>query len=190
MTEREETKTRYFPPYWPLAVLWVGLMWYCKLAQQHIITVVYSLRKGVGWIICYKSVWLDAGFENWNSQWGQIFKMFTLAFYLPRFFFKWASFLVLQTINNSKFKFSRAILWKKLYLFDWLKNFNVTKKLFSTNQSLLFGGVQKLRWHVFGFFWPPTHLRLHFLWYESLQKVDFFDHLPPSSCKRSLWTAP
>ena len=42
----------------------------------------------------------------------------------------------------------------------------------------------------FGFFWPPTPLRLHFLWYESLQKVDFFDHLPPSSCKRSLWMAP
>ena len=29
-------------------------------------------------------------------------------------------------------------------------------------------------------------LRLHFLWYKSLQKVDFFDHLPTSSCKRSL----
>ena len=42
----------------------------------------------------------------------------------------------------------------------------------------------------FGFFWPPTPLCLHFLWYKSLQKVDFFDHLPPSSCKRSLWTAP
>ena len=42
----------------------------------------------------------------------------------------------------------------------------------------------------FGFFWPPTPLRLHFLWYESLQKVNFFDHLPPSSCKRSLWTTP
>ena len=42
----------------------------------------------------------------------------------------------------------------------------------------------------FGFFWPPTPLRLHFLWYKSLQKVNFFDHLPPSSCKRSLWTAP
>ena len=42
----------------------------------------------------------------------------------------------------------------------------------------------------FGFFWPPTPLRLHFLWYKSLQKVDFFDHLPPSSCKHSLWTAP
>ena len=39
-------------------------------------------------------------------------------------------------------------------------------------------------------FWPPNLLCLHFLWYESLQKVDFFDHLPPSSCKRSLWTPP
>ncbi len=42
----------------------------------------------------------------------------------------------------------------------------------------------------FGFFWPPTPLRLHFLWYKSLQKVNFFDHLPPSSCKHSLWKAP
>ena len=40
------------------------------------------------------------------------------------------------------------------------------------------------------FFWPPTPLRLYFLWYKSLQKLDFFDHLPPFSCKRSLWTAP
>ena len=39
-------------------------------------------------------------------------------------------------------------------------------------------------------FLTPYPLRLHFLWYESLQKVDFFDHLPPSSCKHSLWTAP
>ena len=39
-------------------------------------------------------------------------------------------------------------------------------------------------------FWPPNPLRLHFLWYKSLQKVDFLDHLPPSSCKRSLWTPP
>ena len=41
-----------------------------------------------------------------------------------------------------------------------------------------------------GFFWPPTSLRLHFLWYKCLQKVKFFDQLPPSSCKRSLWTPP
>ena len=40
----------------------------------------------------------------------------------------------------------------------------------------------------FCFFWSPTLLRLHFLWYKSLQKLDFFDHLSPSSCKRSFWT--
>ena len=33
-------------------------------------------------------------------------------------------------------------------------------------------------------------LRLLFLWYKSLQKVDSFDHLPSFSCKGSLWTAP
>ena len=38
----------------------------------------------------------------------------------------------------------------------------------------------------FVFFRPPNPLRLYFLWYKSLQKVDCFDHLPPSSCKRSL----
>ena len=42
----------------------------------------------------------------------------------------------------------------------------------------------------FGSFWPSTPFRLHFLWYKSLQKINFFDHLPPSSCKRSLWTPP
>ena len=41
----------------------------------------------------------------------------------------------------------------------------------------------------FGFF-TTSPLCLQFLWYKSLQKVNFFDHLPPSSCKRSLWTAP
>ena len=53
------------------------------------------------------------------------------------------------------------------------------------------GGVHKLRLSTrFGFFWPPTPLRLHFVWYKSLQKVNLFDHLPPSSCKSSLWTTP
>ena len=41
----------------------------------------------------------------------------------------------------------------------------------------------------FGSFWPSTPFRLHFLWYKSLQKFDLLYHLPPSSCKRSLWTA-
>ena len=36
------------------------------------------------------------------------------------------------------------------------------------------GGVHKLRLQDFGFFWPPTPLCLHFLWHESLQKVDIF----------------
>ena len=31
----------------------------------------------------------------------------------------------------------------------------------------------------FGFFWPPTPLRLHFIWYESLQKVNFLITYPP-----------
>jgi hypothetical protein len=31
----------------------------------------------------------------------------------------------------------------------------------------------------FGFFWPPTPLRFHFLWYKSLQKVDFLTTYPP-----------
>ena len=51
-------------------------------------------------------------------------------------------------------------------------------------------GHSKTMFTRFGFFWLPTPLRLHFLWYKSLQKKFFFDHLPPSSCKRSLWTPP
>ena len=51
-------------------------------------------------------------------------------------------------------------------------------------------GLSHTTFTRFGFFWPPTPLRLHFLWYKSLQKVHFFDHLPPFSCKRSLWTSP
>ena len=51
-------------------------------------------------------------------------------------------------------------------------------------------GRSQTTFTIFVFFWPHTPLRLHILWYKSLQKVDFFDHLPPFSCKRSLWTAP
>ena len=58
--------------------------------------------------------------------------------------------------------------------------------------ELAFGprGRSQTTFTKFVFFWPRTPLRLHFLWYKSLQKVNFFDHLPPSSCKRSLWTPP
>ena len=44
------------------------------------------------------------------------------------------------------------------------------------------GGRSQTTFTRFGFFWPPTPLRLHFPWYKSLQKVDFFYHLSPSSC--------
>ena len=47
-----------------------------------------------------------------------------------------------------------------------------------TKHDIVLGAVHKLRWQDFCFFWPPTPLRLHFLWYESLQKVDIFG--PPT----------
>ena len=70
------------------------------------------------------------------------------------------------------------------------------KKLWKTITNHLFLEWKEIRGRSqttftrFGFFWPPTPLRLHFLLYKGLQKVNFFDHLPPSSCKCSLWTAP
>ena len=65
--------------------------------------------------------------------------------------------------------------------------------LVSSYYNILFSnfrGCSQTTFTRFVFFWPITPLRLHFLWYKSLQEVDFFDHLPPSSCKRSLWTTP
>jgi len=54
----------------------------------------------------------------------------------------------------------------------------------------LYRGRSQTTFTRFGFFWPPTPLRLHFLWNKSLQKLNFFDQLPLSSCKRSLWMTP
>ena len=43
------------------------------------------------------------------------------------------------------------------------------------------GGVRKLRIQDLSFFDHLPPLRLHFLWYKSLQKVDFLTtYLPPS----------
>ena len=56
---------------------------------------------------------------------------------------------------------------------EWMgRNFNVFPGFLAVRNIVLYS--------------VSTSLRLHFLWYESSQKVDFFDHLPPSSCKRSL----
>ena len=36
------------------------------------------------------------------------------------------------------------------------------------------GAFTNYVYKIWGVFLPPTSLRLHFLWYKSLQKVDFF----------------
>ena len=63
----------------------------------------------------------------------------------------------------------------------------------------MLGVVHKLRWQVFGIFWPPIPLRLHFLPYKSWHFLTtyppllvnaLFDYLPTSFCKRTLWTTP
>ena len=50
---------------------------------------------------------------------------------------------------------------------------------FQHKQQFAKGAVNKLRLQDSGFFWPPTPLHLHFLWYEFLQKVDYFG--PPGT---------
>ena len=47
-----------------------------------------------------------------------------------------------------------------------------------TSTYVYLEGVHKLRLQDFDFFLPPTHLRLHLLWYERWQKVD--DFVPPT----------
>ena len=55
-----------------------------------------------------------------------------------------------------------------------------------------FRGRSKTTLTSFWHFWPPTPLRWHFLPYKRWQKSTFIDYLPvpPSSCKRCLWTTP
>ena len=43
---------------------------------------------------------------------------------------------------------------------------------------------------TFGFFWPPTPCVDIFYGMNVDKKWTFLDHLPTSSCKRSLWTTP
>ena len=88
----------------------------------------------------------------------------------------------LSTIRLSNRPSEPAWIYLRLTDFKWYKN-----GILYFSQ---FRGHSQTTFTRFGFFWPPTPLRLHFLWHKSLQKVDFFDHLPPSSCKRSLWTPP
>ena len=52
------------------------------------------------------------------------------------------------------------------------------------------GVVHKLRWQVFGFFDHQSHCVDIFNGMIIEKKWPFMDHLPTSSCKRSLWTTP
>ena len=58
--------------------------------------------------------------------------------------------------------------------------------IFEINWPL--GVVHKLRWRNFGFSWPPCVDIFYGINVD--KKWTFLDHLPTSSCKRSLWTAP
>ena len=58
------------------------------------------------------------------------------------------------------------------YQFIYVETHGKVRKGQSRSQFL--GVVHKLRWQDFGFFWPPTPLRWHFLPYECWQKVDIF----------------
>ena len=55
-----------------------------------------------------------------------------------------------------------------------VKIWNNTK---SKHKNEPLGAVHKLS-QDFGFFWPPTSLHWHFLWYKCWQKVDIFG--PPT----------
>ena len=57
-------------------------------------------------------------------------------------------------------------------------------------ESYFYLGRSQTTFTRFVFFRPPTPLRLHFLWYKSLQKVNFLTTYPPSLvnvvCERPL----
>ena len=95
----------------------------------------------------------------------------------------------LKFVNNINFflyltDFNLRVVGKINKIYLKANSFIVTRLILGLR------GRSQTTFTKFGFYWPPTPLCLHFLWYESLQKVNFFDHLPLSSCKRSLWTAP
>ena len=90
---------------------------------------------------------------------------------------------VLRQKNNQSIIFANEI-------FIWFLLFIMLYR-FINLEYIWRGVVHKLRWQNFDFFWPSTPLRWHFLPpYECWQKVDLFGSPTPSSCERSLWTAP
>ena len=98
------------------------------------------------------------------------------------------SYLVRQRRKMKDISPTFIFLVNFLMLVDIFCVYLITKFLrdHSFKTSACLRGHSQTTFTRFGFFGPLTLLRLHFLWYKSLQKVDFFDHLPRFSCKRSL----
>ena len=124
------------------------------------------------------SLFSKISWKNYAKNWSCNY-VFDIKYYIQRIQFDkrcqlWSIFFWKTTLAGEK--------WTGAWFFAILLSCSILR---------LLGGIHKLSTFTrFGFFLPPNPLRLHFLWYKSLQKVDFFYHLPPSSCKRSLWMAP
>ena len=84
--------------------------------------------------------------------------------------------------KNNHLDWLSATFEARFFKFSWAK-----KKLLNKNRPK--GAFTNYVYKIW-LFLTTYPLRLHFLWYKCFQKIDFFDLLPPSSCKRSLWTPP
>ena len=84
------------------------------------------------------------------------------------------------------------------YTMDCLKNITERPPMrifFLSNRAhfknIWLGGVHKLRWHVFGFFWPQVLASVDIFYLINVdKKLTFLDYLPTSSCQCSLWMPP
>ena len=83
------------------------------------------------------------------------------------------SWIWLTTVQS----FSDVLIWTRIFIPGFIF-FIYPMKLKTKQGCCLIRAVQKLRWQDFGFFWPPTPLCWHFLWYEHWQTVDIFE--PPT----------
>ena len=100
--------------------------------------------------------------------------------------------------GNSDKRFWRNS-FSRLVFFHW-EGPEIDKKIINAFRKLKKTANKIVRQHNWGrsqttftrfvFFWPPTPLRLHFLRYKSLQKVDFMTTYPPTLvnvvCERPL----
>ena len=102
-------------------------------------------------------------------------------------------------IKNLRISLERIfpnLLFNQSYCFNKIKKNKIYHKMLngmklklSTWLSLFFRGRSQTTLTSFWLFWPPTPLTFSTL-YTLKKKSTFFDYLPPSSCKLSLWATP